>query len=782
LKPLRNLGRAVPAALETLRNLGKLQDSCFLNAPKRLYKKKLKGMEEEWQKLRESKINSSHKASGCLTGEVNGVLVLDFDDGKLFDKWVVKFPEIDEQTRIVTKKGYHIYFKWNDKYTDLPSKILQIDIQGNGKQVIFAGSKYQLPDGKWFEYQWDHCKELSEMSAKLYDTLMSYTPKQNKPKLVIQEEQPNQADSHKEAIVRLIGADPYLTDRDTWMKIVWAMRAEGFTKEFAIEMSKKAEKKYSDEGFDNVWNYNGSGSVSMGTLRYYARLSDPEGYSNLCALKDLAKVDGKALYNLGMAEKFAELAGDDLIYKKGKLYVWYKDAWRIDDRFEILRVLFAHTMLAYYAKLLQALAKQEQTDAVKLQVGRVATACGNCSNAAWIGNTCVLVKSVLASRLDHVSFDDKRYLFAFTNNAYDFKKNRWVGKPSKFDYVLTNCGHAYKEPTQTQMEKIKKIFGDIFPNQEHRRAYISVLKQGMLGVRDEKFVVATGEGRNGKGLITENYTYLLGDYAQTMHLSLLTKPIKEGANTELRNLHKKRFIVASEPEEGFNEQLRSSNIKALTGNEDHNARGLYETDDKTKIFGTIVMECNKLPYLRGEKGTAIMERIVIIPFKTTFTNDESLLKENPDKYKPQVKEYKELSFKEGHYSALFKFIVEYEEGSLDMYIPHECKKLGFKWLADKDEFSGWFHETYMEDKDSVVSIKDIYREFKCSDFWNQLNKAEQRSNNEKNFKELIRTHFVLKKHFKSGHEYVNGVQLPRDSLVGFKLKPNNDSDVDYDSD
>ena len=134
----------------------------------------------------------------------------------------------------------------------------------------------------------------------------------------------------------------------------------------------------------------------------------------------------------------------------------------------------------------------------------------------------------------------------------------------------------------------------------------------MLGIREEKFITATGGGRNGKGLITENFTYLLGPYAQTMHLSLLTQPIKAGANTELRNLHKKRFIVASEPDEGSFEQLRSSNIKKLTGDENHNARGLYSDDDKTKIFSTIVMECNKLPYIKGEKGVAILDRITVV--------------------------------------------------------------------------------------------------------------------------------------------------------------------------
>jgi len=99
-----------------------------------------------------------------------------------------------------------------------------------------------------------------------------------------------------------------------------------------------------------------------------------------------------------------------------------------------------------------------------------------------------------------------------------------------------------KNPTPTQIETIKKIVEDIFPDKEIRKSYMSILKNGLSGHRIEKFVIATGDGRNGKGLINDYMKCLLGDYYEILSLNLLTKPLKEGANTELRCLHNKRFI------------------------------------------------------------------------------------------------------------------------------------------------------------------------------------------------------------------------------------------------
>ena len=50
-------------------------------------------------------------------------------------------------------------------------------------------------------------------------------------------------------------------------------------------------------------------------------------------------------------------------------------------------------------------------------------------------------------------------------------------------------------------------------------------------------------------LLNEHFMYLLdmNGYAVVGHLYLLTQPIKSGANSEARSLHKKRFVRFSEP-------------------------------------------------------------------------------------------------------------------------------------------------------------------------------------------------------------------------------------------
>jgi len=138
----------------------------------------------------------------------------------------------------------------------------------------------------------------------------------------------------------------------------------------------------------------------------------------------------------------------------------------------------------------------------------------------------------------------------------------------------------------------------------------SLLRAQISRLHYRLFIIFTGGGRNGKSLVVEWHQFTLGKALSAQgHLCLLTKPMKDGPNTELRDLHKKYTVVFSEPEEGAMEALRLSEIKKLTGNEQQNARGLYDSDSDTRIFATTLFECNKLPVIKGDKGTAAYERV-----------------------------------------------------------------------------------------------------------------------------------------------------------------------------
>ena len=587
--------------------------------------------------------------------------------------------------------------------------------------------------------------------------------------------------SFEEKIVNLISVK-YLDEYSSWTKIMWAMRNEDYSQEFAMEISKKS-KKFNVETFMKLWYrdvYEGSNLVKQGTLNYYAKLSDPKGYELIYIDKHLTNLD---VFDEGLLKDyFISINADSIVAvkKKTNLFVYYSDNWVEDDGGVIVQNMLFKTIKCMYVSIIETLFEKLKNDPKNktlseqlATISKLNHTYGNKNNK----NIYSLVFNELkANAQEEDVFDANRYVFSFTNKSYNLKNNVWF-VPNKFDYILTTCNKEWREPTQEQKTKIKELFESIFPNEDVRKAYISILRSGLTGIRHEYFIIATGGGRNGKGLINELMNYLLGDYSGTLHLSLLTKEIKSGANTELRSLHKKRLIIASEPEEGHAEKLRCSNIKALTGNETHKARGLYEKDDITKIMGTFIMECNTKPEISGKKDTAILDRMIIIPFTMTFTDDKELIKNEPTKYKLKNSLYKEETFKQEHYCGLFNYLIT-EYATNDLYIPSACKKLGADYLLDKDDFANWFLDVYKEGPDdeySLITIKDLHAKYLEMNK-DKMTKAELREMNCKKFIEMIKDHILLKKHFIDAQGRRYNKRIAKQSIWGYQLIGDDGSD------
>ena len=110
---------------------------------------------------------------------------------------------------------------------------------------------------------------------------------------------------------------------------------------------------------------------------------------------------------------------------------------------------------------------------------------------------------------------------------------------------------------------------DILGGDEDLTLYVlRLLGYCLIGTtQEEKFWLAVGRGRNGKGTLTKFVHWLLGDYATFLDPSLYIRnrwgdPGADRARPELGNLWGKRYAVTSEPVAGaFNEQM----LKAHTG-------------------------------------------------------------------------------------------------------------------------------------------------------------------------------------------------------------------------
>ena len=114
----------------------------------------------------------------------------------------------------------------------------------------------------------------------------------------------------------------------------------------------------------------------------------------------------------------------------------------------------------------------------------------------------------------------------------------------------------------------------------------------------------------------------VGNYGYILPSEFLLKGIPTGANPQIANLHKKRFVLSSEPDR--EKSIMASTIKDLTGNIEFNARSLYSTDCKVVNTMTLILESNDVPKM-SEVNEAIDRRVRIIPFNNLFVCFDLLL-------------------------------------------------------------------------------------------------------------------------------------------------------------
>jgi len=262
---------------------------------------------------------------------------------------------------------------------------------------------------------------------------------------------------------------------------------------------------------------------------------------------------------------------------------------------------------------------------------------------------------------------------------------------------------------------------------------------------------------------------LLGGYAYKLSIEVLTKDVKKtGANPELANMHKMRMVVSSEPEDGTKIQMGIT--KEITGCNEISARGLYSGNTLTKLVCALIVECNKKLLLSGRMDTSVLERIVDIPFESTFVANPEDVDESRGIYQGNTL-YKTDAWQKEHACAMFHFILENAEKTL--YVPERIKNLSKQYVLGSDEMYSWVMENY-EHADNFekqyVKLKDMFDLYKASDLYSNLTKLEKRNLNKNAFSELISHHIVLKKQFRNGPARIDGKKIDCERIHGLVLK------------
>tara|TARA_R110000787_G_scaffold2453_8_gene9779 strand:+ start:909 stop:3485 length:2577 start_codon:yes stop_codon:yes gene_type:complete len=577
----------------------------------------------------------------------------------------------------------------------------------------------------------------------------------------------------------------HLDDYSTWLSILFALKSIN-EKSVAKFISSKSSKFKLDE-FNSKWDSLTIGTITIGTLYYWAKISCPDKYGALLH-KD---IDQEMFVGSDdtQAKLFLREYEKNLVYKDGQVYIYLdksrdndgtKGHWHLDDKLEKTKKKSMDYLSGLQMDYLKSL-KLRETELVELsaveplsaddeiEMGENSTKqkmtgklIAQLKNCAKINSICERLRSLL-SVLDfqEVQFDKNPYLFPFNNTCYDLKSHNWVGT-RRDNYILETTGYNWREPTDEEMATIDKLVKDIFQDKSIRQEYLHFLSTGLYGIAIEKFIFASGGGGNGKGVINELMMDSVGRFGYLANNAVLLNPVKDGGNPAIANMSKKRFINYREPDE--KKPINLSAVKELTGGKKISARKLFSNDDDTYLVGTHIMELNKKCALNGDLGDSVQRRLRDIPFTTCYSTDKVMLSAGLGVL-PANPFYKSTEFQSRYKFALFAYLTKYaitweNETGVDvcqkLYESEEVSRRTKAYIEDNDEVFGILKSRCVleiTNKECFVPIKVFYLLFKSSEFYQTLSKHDQNKiYSEKSVREHLQTSTSTRPYFKASWE------------------------------
>ena len=330
------------------------------------------------------------------------------------------------------------------------------------------------------------------------------------------------------------------------------------------------------------------------------------------------------------------------------------------------------------------------------------------------------------------------YLLCFKNGILDLhaindKKEYFVqfrkAEPTDFvtfmagRYVTKNCEPIdyieYNPTCPNQIEihaQIDDFMAKVFPRDELRKYMWRKLASCLEGANKEQtYETWIGVGGNGKSKLVDLMSMALGDYASSLQSTALTRkrPESGAANPDIMAIRNKRFIYMAEPDD--REPLNTSRMKQFTGEDDVEARGLFEDQTKFKITGKIFMLCNSFPAINTmDRGT--WRRVRAVPFESKFV-DTNVEDSDPDnniyprdnKLDVKLKEWRTLFMSR----LVYIYKTEYLPNGLGL-VPSVVTQESNKYQESFDSVAKFMNARIREIKRGgyQANIKDIFRIYK----------------------------------------------------------------------
>ena len=702
-----------------------------------------------------------------VCGKGANVSVIDIDDPEVqHNKDLMAICDEASNCVVKTNKGFHYYFKYHPLLKQTQGDIgHQLDIRSEGGLIYCPPGQYRHPETKEvISYDWcirpkhygetglRECPEeviefLRKLGGRRYIDEPEPEPEPENEVVPVAEDDyeyestsdPMETNTDETLLIKLLNAthkkrfDHY---RD-WIKIMFICYNERIPLSALIEASKKS--KFWEAG-SPAWITNQFKTIkgrrkkpiTQATLWMWLREDDYEAFKAMNHERnDFLKIVPLLNHNY-CGQFFYGMFPDDYLTCEG--VGWYS----LDQETNIWKHYenTPPTMFNRVSNTLMRLVEDEMNAVAIRTAKKVVEAGGDATRLQQINTERNTIMKQLISTLktlgtkeyvngilrflESVYYDEdlenkmnsNRNLLAFScGTVYDLtKKEKRMIAPD--DYISLTTGYEFPTKKNPEVRKLIEdtIYG-MFENDEMKIYILRAIASCLFGEnRFEQFLIWVGYGGNGKGLLRDMITSILGGYTGTAPGELLTNLSKaqDAPNPVLVNERYKRVLMTSEPEEG--KKLNADLVKLMTGRDPITARGLYSKKMITCVpHYTPVISTNTLPSFNGTTA-GIDRRVKIIRFPFQFVAKPVLPNERQGditlKTRAKSDEWRD---------EFIQMLLEVQNEVIDMKsipLPDWVRVANEEYLSDNNPVGSWLRDCFSFGGDERMSATEMYELYK----------------------------------------------------------------------
>jgi intein/homing endonuclease/phage/plasmid-associated DNA primase len=379
-----------------------------------------------------------------------------------------------------------------------------------------------------------------------------------------------------------------------------------------IDFSRRTVRKdmMSEESCTAQWTKMTKGTLTIGTLLFYAKKDSPREYAAYIDRKLGEKIqsDCEGIY-YNLACYVHSMCLDEYVCvlpSSSKMGSWY--CWD-----EILHIWKRDTQVPLERRLPGIL-----TEKLDLEIQRCHKELGetkqNSPEAKTLNARMELFKKTKRDILDKRCkrtdimkdcadmfydtdflgmLDRNTEIIPFNNGTFDLRS--MVFRESvREDYCTKTVGYSYREfeLESPEINAVDEFMMKVYPDPNLREYamtfFCSLLKGGNF---NKTFMIFKGTGNNAKSAVIELLNQTLGPFSATLPTAFITgrRTQSSSATPEVyRNMHT-RLVVLQEPNKG--EALNSGIVKEITGNDRMYVRGLFEEGLEFRPQFKVVLVC-----------------------------------------------------------------------------------------------------------------------------------------------------------------------------------------------